>query len=778
MAVLKCTVCGGELDVNPDLSVGKCQYCGSIITIPKELDRKGNLYNRAVFLRQNNEFDKAAAAYEDILKEDNSDADAHWGLVLSKFGIEYVSDPRTRERIPTCHRTQAESILSDPDYLAALEHSYGDAKDVIKKDARRINDIQARIIEISQKEPPYDIFICYKESDDLGNRTEDSILAQDLYFELTKRGYQVFFARKTLESRLGSEYEPIIYAALSSAKVMIVLGTKPEHFNAVWVRNEWSRFSKMAQKDTKVIIPAYRGMSPYELPAELSVFQSQDMSKIGFMQDLTDGIERHLRNKKKIGPTPDAEPGSAPSSSLMPLERLIKNGETYLKLDNYPSAEEVYTRITKEYPEDYHGWWGLMVCKTCNFSKIVLDQSQLNVWFRYVKQLADRKEFTSLEKTYLDYTYKISQLVAEEDMKEVGAQIDECKKSIENTKSQINITRKAIESRTQTFQAQEEKDNKEIEIEKAKGSGIKGLVVVCIVWALLGVGIVVAGVNGVGEHPFLGVFVALPLGSLLVLTGIIFFFSEKGNCSTDIEKLKQLENEKLVHKTHFNDDITRYNSQIGRQEKEIHSSQSKRQDCQRYLSLGKEKIAAYWFAQKCAAFGVSQPVDPQILEYRNAAFAPATGAEEMDKDTMVIVCPACGAEITAGRDEALSAGQIICANCGSLIDIEGAAGQTVPDSPPPGGPACWVCSACGWAYESADRPEYCPVCGASGDGLQRSSTLDNAVRAQDGPGTAPGTGFSDKWSCSVCGYIHEGATPPSLCPACHVPGGTFEKINR
>ena len=106
MAVLKCTVCGGELEVNEDMSVGVCKFCDSTLIIPKGLDKKGNLYNRAVFLRQNNEFDKAVSAYEDILKEDNTDSDAHWGLVLSKYGVEYVHDPRTGEHVPTCHRTQ------------------------------------------------------------------------------------------------------------------------------------------------------------------------------------------------------------------------------------------------------------------------------------------------------------------------------------------------------------------------------------------------------------------------------------------------------------------------------------------------------------------------------------------------------------------------------------------------------------------------------------------------------------------------------------------------
>jgi|GEM_PF-3972189 len=51
MAVLKCSICGGELEVNADLSIGICKFCDSTLTILKELDKKGNLYNRAVFLR-------------------------------------------------------------------------------------------------------------------------------------------------------------------------------------------------------------------------------------------------------------------------------------------------------------------------------------------------------------------------------------------------------------------------------------------------------------------------------------------------------------------------------------------------------------------------------------------------------------------------------------------------------------------------------------------------------------------------------------------------------
>ncbi|WP_343248240.1 hypothetical protein [Diplocloster hominis] len=35
MAIFKCKMCGGDLDVNETMSVGTCQYCSSVMTLPK-----------------------------------------------------------------------------------------------------------------------------------------------------------------------------------------------------------------------------------------------------------------------------------------------------------------------------------------------------------------------------------------------------------------------------------------------------------------------------------------------------------------------------------------------------------------------------------------------------------------------------------------------------------------------------------------------------------------------------------------------------------------------
>ena len=296
MALFKCKMCGGALEIKDGESVAVCEYCGTQQTLPRlDDDKKANLYDRANHFRRNNDFDKAMSIYEQILNEDNTDAEAYWSLVLCRYGIEYVEDPATHKRIPTVNRAQFTSIYMDEDYKSALQYADGYQKTIYEEEAKAIDEIQKGILEISSKEEPFDVFICYKETDNNGRRTPDSVLANDLYHQLTQEGFKVFFARITLEDKLGSAYEPYIFAAINSAKVMVVLGTKPEFFNAVWVKNEWSRYLALIKNGAKkMLIPAYKDMDPYDLPEEFSHLQALDMSKLGFMQDLIRGIGKIL----------------------------------------------------------------------------------------------------------------------------------------------------------------------------------------------------------------------------------------------------------------------------------------------------------------------------------------------------------------------------------------------------------------------------------------------------------------------------------------------------
>lgn len=296
MAIIKCKMCGGNVELSPEKTFGTCEFCGSTMTFPKvDDDQRATAFNRGNHFRRIGEFDKALAVYERIVQEDDADAEAHWCCALCRFGIEYVEDPNTYEWLPTCHRLSFDNFLEDVDYLAAVERSDGITRRQYQKDAIKIAEVQRGILATSRNAESFDVFICYKESDENGVRTRDSALAQDIYYQLTEQGHRVFFSRITLEDVAGSEYEPYIFAALNSAKVMVVVGTRPEHLNAVWVKNEWSRFLALMKKDrSKLLLPCYRDMDPYDMPEQLSVLQSYDMAKIGFIQDLTRGIAKVL----------------------------------------------------------------------------------------------------------------------------------------------------------------------------------------------------------------------------------------------------------------------------------------------------------------------------------------------------------------------------------------------------------------------------------------------------------------------------------------------------
>lgn len=351
MAVFKCKMCGGNLEVQEGMAVCECEYCGSVQAIPTNTDDNlRTLFNRANVLRMKAEFDKAEETYEKILQISPNEAEAYWGLILCKYGVEYVEDPKTLKRVPTCHRTSYDAIVADDDYKNAIENADIEQKILYEKEARTIDQIQKGILSISQKEEPYDVFICYKETDESGKRTQDSVIANDIYYQLSEEGYKVFYAAITLEDKLGTEYEPYIFAALNTARVMLVLGTKPEYFNAVWVKNEWSRFlSAMKKNRSKLLIPCYKDMDPYELPEEFLHLQAQDMSKIGFINDVIRGIKKIIV-KKDANTTGSVKKTSETAATGIPA--LLKRAEMFLEDQEWKRADELCEKVLNSDPEN------------------------------------------------------------------------------------------------------------------------------------------------------------------------------------------------------------------------------------------------------------------------------------------------------------------------------------------------------------------------------------------------------------------------------------------
>ena len=356
MAVIKCKMCGGELVLVEGQSVAECEYCGSRQTVPTaDNEKKLTLFARANRLRFACEFDKAAGIYESIVADFPEEAEAYWGLVLCKYGIEYVDDPATGKKIPTCHRSSFDAVLKDSNFDLVMEYADAASRSVYRAEAKAIEALRTGILEVSGKESPYDIFICYKETGADGGRTVDSVLAQELYDALTEKGYRVFFARITLEDKLGQEYEPYIFAALNSAKIMLAVGTEYDHYHAVWVKNEWSRYlSLIAKGEKKILIPCYKDIDPYDMPEAFSKLQGQDLGKIGAMQDLLRSIDKLLGKGAYAQPqqTQTVIQTSGPTA-----DSLIKRARLYLEEENWAKVLEYCDQILDANPESAETYW-------------------------------------------------------------------------------------------------------------------------------------------------------------------------------------------------------------------------------------------------------------------------------------------------------------------------------------------------------------------------------------------------------------------------------------
>lgn len=309
---------------------------------------------------------------------------------------------------------QVASILTDEDYLAAVENAPDEeSRRIYQEEAARIAEIQKGILAISANEKPYDVFICYKETDENGQRTRDSQWAQDVYYGLTEQGLKVFFSRITLEDKLGQQYEPYIFAALNSAKVMVVIGSRPEYFNAVWVKNEWSRYLSLMKHDHKrLLIPCYRDMDPYDLPEELSMLQSQDMSKIGFMQDLLRGIQKVMQQPTSAPQGVRVETATV-ETNAPGVTSLLKRAALFLEDGDTASAREYYDRVLDIDPECAEAYMGKVCAETGCRKESDLGALNYCVDMRGDWQKAVRFASAAQKQTYTGYMASVRARVEE-----------------------------------------------------------------------------------------------------------------------------------------------------------------------------------------------------------------------------------------------------------------------------------------------------------------------------------------------------------------------------
>ena len=295
-----CSNCGSQFVYRNGSWI--CQGCGA--RKPEEITNEEVSLLYAAFQKLRlAEFEEAERAFDDIIRRYPKNPNGYWGRLMSKYDIKYEED-FDGKKIPTCYASSIERITADNDYKQVLACSDADGRAFYERQAEYIERVRREWIEKAQREKPYDIFICYKDSDEENSveRTRDSIEAQALYTHFTELGYHVFYSHESLRDKVGEKYEPYIFNALSTAKVMLVYGTKPEYITSTWLKNEWTRYQKRikaGEKKPDSLLVACDGFSPNALPHALSAVQCFNAEEKTFYGDLEKTVYRLVHGEPK-----------------------------------------------------------------------------------------------------------------------------------------------------------------------------------------------------------------------------------------------------------------------------------------------------------------------------------------------------------------------------------------------------------------------------------------------------------------------------------------------
>ena len=172
-------------------------------------------------------------------------------------------------------------------------------------------------------------------------------------------GYKVFFSRVTLNSNAGKEYEPFIFSALQSSKIMLLVGGSVAHIEATWVKNEWSRFLNLMSEDKlkeKHLIPLYFGIRPEELPRELAQLHALDMDRAVFYTELKENVTKILSLTSAFEAPPSIVENVSAEKNVS-AENQFFRGENSLKAGNFSQARDFFEKALDYNAKEVKYYW-------------------------------------------------------------------------------------------------------------------------------------------------------------------------------------------------------------------------------------------------------------------------------------------------------------------------------------------------------------------------------------------------------------------------------------
>lgn len=187
----------------------------------------------------------------------------------------------------------------------------------------------------------------------------------------------------------------------------------------------------------------------------------------------------------------------------------VKSGETFIRLNDYVSAEKIFGDLTKDCPYDYRGWWGLIRVYSVDFSDMTIDGEKLSsIAQLYQKAIAVASidEQKAIEPQYEAYYNSVRE--------KLDALLLDTQTKIKNLETEFNRYKRDHEDQINHISEQKKKIMSPSVVLAIVILVIVGITVVCgMIESGFGVGILaffLFGAIGKGIHSLIGRLIDIP----------------------------------------------------------------------------------------------------------------------------------------------------------------------------------------------------------------------------------------------------------------------------
>ena len=464
MPTLKCRYCKDNIDFSGGTSAAKCFNCGYTQTVPASIkDDNAELFSQAQEFRNGLEFDKAFKIYKDLSDEFPNDLGIIWELLLCRMGIVYKKNPGEKEYFPVINRLSDTVIFDDGDYKKIMDSAEPVQKQIFRRDAIAVYNVQTKMLDETEGLEPCDIFICYNTA------TSDTFAAKDISDLLKNNGYSVYMpeSAEVAKNDVRANSEPVIFSAIRSSKVMVVLGSQADFLTDLSTANTWRRYINLiGSGENKEIITAYRDIEEDELPDELkdvtkirisgSSYREEFLEVIREKTGIVDGREqRRLEEEQAAADAIQAEKDKALEELMAKVEEIDNTDVDYTIKDHdeYDRRLEMLLKHKKRYEQSL----GFYEDTKADFDQLNADylafkkkteENPLNAQFKEIqKQISEKAQSIESNVYFRKETKKKDQQELEnlnEQRKMIQQRLDADLELLENMRKNVEMRKKQM----------------------------------------------------------------------------------------------------------------------------------------------------------------------------------------------------------------------------------------------------------------------------------------------------------------------------------------------